>query len=76
IEFLLKTKEQIEEEENYAIESINKTPAQKAAKRMKPNEEVKDVKDLKQRLEIVPVEEDDVYTEATPLVRKVPIVDY
>nr|GFB66758.1 hypothetical protein [Tanacetum cinerariifolium] len=32
MEFLLKTKEQIEEEENKAIKSINETPAQKAAK--------------------------------------------
>nr|GEU62004.1 hypothetical protein [Tanacetum cinerariifolium] len=76
IEFLLKSKEQIEEEENRAIESINKTPAQKAAKRKKLNEEVKDVEEIKQHLEIVPDEDDDVYTEATPLARKVPAVDY
>nr|GEU42062.1 uncharacterized mitochondrial protein AtMg00810-like [Tanacetum cinerariifolium] len=73
MEFLLKTKEQMEEEENIAIESINETPAQKAAKRRKLNEEVED---LKQHLEIVPDEDDDVYTKATPLVRKVPVVDY
>nr|GEW04926.1 hypothetical protein [Tanacetum cinerariifolium] len=65
--FLLKTKEQLEEEENRAIHSINKTPAQKAAKRRKLNEEVED---LKRHLEIVPNEDDDVYTEATPLARK------
>nr|GEW93108.1 putative ribonuclease H-like domain-containing protein [Tanacetum cinerariifolium] len=35
IEFLLKSKEQLKEEENRAIESINETPAQKAAKRRK-----------------------------------------
>nr|GEY06235.1 hypothetical protein [Tanacetum cinerariifolium] len=35
IEFLLKSKEQIEEEENRAIQSINEPPAQKAAKRRK-----------------------------------------
>nr|GEV66813.1 hypothetical protein [Tanacetum cinerariifolium] len=46
IEFLLKSKEQIEEEENRAIEKI------------------------------VPDEDDDVYTEATPLARKVLVVDY
>nr|GFC68720.1 hypothetical protein [Tanacetum cinerariifolium] len=55
------------------LESINETPAQKAAKRRKMNE---DVEDLKQHLEIVLDEDDDVYTEATPLARKVPIVDY
>nr|GEV38566.1 hypothetical protein [Tanacetum cinerariifolium] len=73
IEFLLKSKEQLEEEKNRAIESINETIAQKAAKRRKLNEEVKD---LKQHLEIVPDEDNDVYTEATPLARKVPVVDY
>nr|GEU58212.1 hypothetical protein [Tanacetum cinerariifolium] len=73
IEFLLKTKEQMEEDENRVIQSINKTPTQKAAKRRKLNEEVED---LKRHLEIVPDEDDDVYTEATPLARKVPIVDY
>nr|GEV54866.1 uncharacterized mitochondrial protein AtMg00810-like [Tanacetum cinerariifolium] len=74
ITFLLKSKEQLEEEEeNRAIESINETPAQKAAKRRKLNEEVKD---LKQHLEIVPNEDDDVYTEASSLARKVLVVDY
>nr|GEW70431.1 putative ribonuclease H-like domain-containing protein [Tanacetum cinerariifolium] len=42
-------------------------------KRRKLNEEVED---LKRHLEIVPNEDDDVYTEATPLARKVPVVDY
>nr|GFA36771.1 hypothetical protein [Tanacetum cinerariifolium] len=46
---------------------------QKASKRRKLNEEVED---LKHHLEIVPDEDDDVYTEATPLARKVPVVDY
>nr|GEX20916.1 hypothetical protein [Tanacetum cinerariifolium] len=50
IEFLLKTKEHIEEKESRAIQSINETPAQNAAKRRKLNEEVKD---LKRHLEIV-----------------------
>nr|GEX94169.1 hypothetical protein [Tanacetum cinerariifolium] len=73
IEFLLKTKEQMEEEENKAIQSINETPTQKATKRRKLNEEVED---LKRHLEIVPHEDDDIYTEATPLARKVLVVDY
>nr|GFC37125.1 hypothetical protein [Tanacetum cinerariifolium] len=76
IEFLLKSKEQMEEEENIAIASINETPAQKAAKRRRLNEETEDVEELKQHLEIVSDEDDDVYTEATPLARKVPVVDY
>nr|GEV80920.1 hypothetical protein [Tanacetum cinerariifolium] len=73
IEFLLKSKEQIEEEENMAIQSIIEPAAQKAANMRKLNEEVEN---LKQHLEIVPDEDDDVYTEATPLARKVPVVHY
>nr|GEY65800.1 hypothetical protein [Tanacetum cinerariifolium] len=45
----------------------------KAAKRRKLN---KEVEDLKRHLEIVPDKDDDVYTKATPLARKVPVVDY
>nr|GEZ90101.1 hypothetical protein [Tanacetum cinerariifolium] len=67
IEFLLKLKEQIEEEERRAIQSINKTPAQNVAKMRKLNEEVAE---LNKHLEIVPDEDDDVFTEATPLARK------
>nr|GEY24802.1 hypothetical protein [Tanacetum cinerariifolium] len=67
------TKEQMEEEENRALQTINETPAKKATKRRKLNEEVED---LKRHLHIVPNEDDDVYTEATPLARKVPVVDY
>nr|GEU95801.1 hypothetical protein [Tanacetum cinerariifolium] len=67
------TKEQMDEEESRAIQSINETRAQKVAKRRKLDEEVKD---LKRHLEIVPDEDDDIYTEATPLARKVPVVDY
>nr|GEW12761.1 copia protein [Tanacetum cinerariifolium] len=73
IEFLLKTKEQMEEEKNRAIQSINETPAQKSAKRRKLNEEVED---LKRNLEIIPDEDDEIYTEATRLARKVPVMDY
>nr|GEX97068.1 hypothetical protein [Tanacetum cinerariifolium] len=43
-------KEQIEEEESKALQSINETPTQKAAKRRKLNEEVED---LKRHLEIL-----------------------
>nr|GEY06194.1 ribonuclease H-like domain-containing protein [Tanacetum cinerariifolium] len=60
-------KEQMKEEESRALQSINETPAQKAAKRRKLNEEVED---LKRHLEIVPNEDDEIYTEATPLARK------
>nr|GEX65826.1 hypothetical protein [Tanacetum cinerariifolium] len=62
--------------ESRAIALINETPAQKAAKRRRLNKEAEDVEELKQHLEIVPDEDDDVYTEATPLARKVPVVAY
>nr|GEV31664.1 ribonuclease H-like domain-containing protein [Tanacetum cinerariifolium] len=61
------TNQQIEEEDNKALQIINETPAKKAAKRRKLNEEVEY---LKRHLEIVPDKDDDVYTEATPLARK------
>nr|GEX40188.1 hypothetical protein [Tanacetum cinerariifolium] len=70
----LLSKEQIEKEENRALDNINKTQAQKAAKRRKLNEEVKDVEEIKQHLEIMP-DEDDVYTDASLLARKVPVVE-
>nr|GEX99618.1 copia protein [Tanacetum cinerariifolium] len=53
IRFLFKSREEIEEEDEEIIKSINETP-----------------------LEIVHDEDDDVFTEATPLGRKVPVVDY
>nr|GEU77506.1 hypothetical protein [Tanacetum cinerariifolium] len=71
MEFLLKSKEQIEEEESRAIAIINETPAQKAAKRRKLIEEAKEAESIKQNLQIVPNEDDDVFTEATPLARKI-----
>nr|GFC49135.1 hypothetical protein [Tanacetum cinerariifolium] len=73
MDFILKTKEQMEEEERRVMQSINETPTQKATKRRKLN---KEVEDLQRHLEIMPDEDDDVYTEATPLARKVPVVDY
>nr|GEV14378.1 hypothetical protein [Tanacetum cinerariifolium] len=56
VAFLLKTKEQIEEEENRALQKINETPAERAAKRRKLDEKVKE---LKRHLKIVPNEDDD-----------------
>nr|GEV43788.1 hypothetical protein [Tanacetum cinerariifolium] len=46
------------------------------AKRRKLNEEAQEDEDLKKRLEVVDDEDDDVFIEATPLARKVPVVDY
>nr|GEV84754.1 putative ribonuclease H-like domain-containing protein [Tanacetum cinerariifolium] len=53
VAFLLKTKEQIEEDENKALQTINETPVERAAKRRKLDEEVED---LKIHLQIVPNE--------------------
>nr|GEX38723.1 hypothetical protein [Tanacetum cinerariifolium] len=73
VDFLLKTKEHMEEEESRAMQTINETPVEKADKRRRLN---KEVEDLKRHLEIMLNEDDDVYTEATPLAQKVPVVDY
>nr|GEV62757.1 reverse transcriptase domain-containing protein [Tanacetum cinerariifolium] len=71
--FLLKTNEHIEEDKNRALQKLNETPAERAAKRRKLDEELDE---LKRHLQIVPNEDDDVYTEATPLAQKVPVVNY
>nr|GEV63934.1 hypothetical protein [Tanacetum cinerariifolium] len=68
--FLFKSREEIEEEDQEVLKSINETPAQKAAKRRKLNEEAQEAKDLKKCLEVVDDEDDDVFIEATPLARK------
>nr|GFB23933.1 hypothetical protein [Tanacetum cinerariifolium] len=49
--FLFKSREEMEEEDQEALKSINETPAQKAATRRKLNEEAQEVKDLKKHLE-------------------------
>nr|GEU89191.1 hypothetical protein [Tanacetum cinerariifolium] len=63
----------IEEDENRALKRLNETPVERATKRKKLDEEVEE---LKRYLQIVPNEDDDVYTEATSLARNVPVVDY
>nr|GEZ23929.1 hypothetical protein [Tanacetum cinerariifolium] len=74
--FLFKSREEMEEEDQEVFKSINETPAQKAAKRRKLNKEAQKVEDLKKHLEVVDNEDDDVFTEATSLARKLPVVDY
>nr|GEX39143.1 putative ribonuclease H-like domain-containing protein [Tanacetum cinerariifolium] len=73
VAFLEKTKEQMEEEDNKALKRASESQAEEASKKQKLDEEVAK---LKKHLQIVPNDEDDVYTEAIPLARKVPIVDY
>nr|GEX08548.1 hypothetical protein [Tanacetum cinerariifolium] len=74
--FLFKSREEMEEEDQEIIKSINETPAQKAAKRRKLSEKAQEAKDLRKHLEVVDDEDDDIFIEATPLSRKVHIVDY
>nr|GEY96201.1 DNA-directed DNA polymerase [Tanacetum cinerariifolium] len=74
--FLFKSREEIEEEDEEIIKSINETPAQKAPKRRELNKEAQKAKALKKQLEIVHDEDDDVLTEATPIGRKVHVVNY
>nr|GEV62983.1 hypothetical protein [Tanacetum cinerariifolium] len=73
VAFLQKTKEQMNEEDSRVLKRLNESKEEKAAKKQKLDEEVEE---LKRHLQIVPNNEDDVYTEATPLARKVPVVDY
>nr|GEX96725.1 hypothetical protein [Tanacetum cinerariifolium] len=60
--------------ERRALKRQSECSEEKAAKKQKYDEEVEE---LKKHLQIVPNDDDDdVYTEATPLSLKVPIVDY
>nr|GEV37460.1 hypothetical protein [Tanacetum cinerariifolium] len=45
-------------------------------KKFNSNKLDEEVEELKRHLQIVPNDDDDVYTEATPLAHKVPVVDY
>nr|GEV50163.1 hypothetical protein [Tanacetum cinerariifolium] len=71
--FLEKTKEQLEEEESRELKRTSESLKEKALKKQKLDEEVDE---LKKHIQIVPNNDDDVYTEATPLALKVPVVDY
>nr|GEV40962.1 reverse transcriptase domain-containing protein [Tanacetum cinerariifolium] len=73
VAFLEKSKEHLEEEESRALKRKTKSFKKKATKKQKLDEEVEE---LKKHLQIMPNNDDDVYTEATPLALKVPIVDY
>nr|GEY53601.1 xylulose kinase-1 [Tanacetum cinerariifolium] len=67
------TKEQMDEEYSRALKRLNESKKDKTTKKQKLDEEVKE---LKRHLQIVPNDEDDVYTEATSLALKVPVIDY
>nr|GEV57322.1 ribonuclease H-like domain-containing protein [Tanacetum cinerariifolium] len=70
--FLERTKEKIEEEDSRAHKRISESQEDKATIKKKLDEEVEE---LRKNLQIVP-NDDDVYTEATPLALKIPVVDY
>nr|GEX64227.1 hypothetical protein [Tanacetum cinerariifolium] len=55
------------------LKRTRKSLEEKTSKKQKLDEEVKE---LKKHLQIVPNDDDDVYTEALPLDLKVPVVDY
>nr|GEY76628.1 reverse transcriptase domain-containing protein [Tanacetum cinerariifolium] len=63
----------MEEEDSRALKRMSESQEDKASKKQKLDEEVEE---LRKHLMIVPNKDDDVYTEATPLALKVPIVDY
>nr|GEU59700.1 putative ribonuclease H-like domain-containing protein [Tanacetum cinerariifolium] len=74
VALLEKTKEQMEEEDGRALKRKTESSKEKVAKKQKLDEEVEE---LKKHLQIVPNDDDDdVYTEATPLALKVSVVDY
>nr|GEY83338.1 hypothetical protein [Tanacetum cinerariifolium] len=56
-----------------ALKRLSESQEDKAAKKQKLDEEVEE---LRKHLQIVPNDDDDVYTEATPLALKVHVVDY
>nr|GFD36789.1 hypothetical protein [Tanacetum cinerariifolium] len=65
---------QMEEEDSRALKRISESQEDKVAKKEKFD---KEVEELKRHLQIVPNnDDDDVYTEATPLARKVHVIDY
>nr|GFB15222.1 hypothetical protein [Tanacetum cinerariifolium] len=59
VDFPEKTKEQMEEEDSRALKRKTKSSEEKAAKKQKLEEEVEE---LKKHLQIVPNDEDGVYT--------------
>nr|GEU34282.1 hypothetical protein [Tanacetum cinerariifolium] len=71
--FLERVEEEVTGQEKEVSKRKSKSSKQRATKKQKINEEVKE---LKTHLQIIPNDEDDVYTEATPLALKVLVVDY
>nr|GEW04510.1 hypothetical protein [Tanacetum cinerariifolium] len=68
VAFLEKTKEQLEEEASRALKRTSESQEEKADKKQNLDEEVEE---LKKHLQIIPNDDDDVYTEAIPLALKI-----
>nr|GEZ23822.1 xylulose kinase-1 [Tanacetum cinerariifolium] len=73
VAFLEKSKEELEEEESRALKRKTESSEVKAVKKQELDAQVEEIK---KHLQIVPNDDDDVYTEVTPLALKVPVVDY
>nr|GEU32734.1 hypothetical protein [Tanacetum cinerariifolium] len=73
-EYARKLHEEINKDHEEFVQSFKL--AQKAAKRRKLSEKAQEAEDLRKCLEVVDDEDNDVFIEATPLARKVPVVDY
>nr|GEY52567.1 hypothetical protein [Tanacetum cinerariifolium] len=67
------TYDDIHDEDSRTLKRLSESQEDKETKKQKLDEEVEE---LRRHLQIVPNDEDDVYTEAIPLARKVPVVDY
>nr|GEY46044.1 hypothetical protein [Tanacetum cinerariifolium] len=67
VAFLEKSEKELEEEASRALKRKTESSEEKAVKKQKLDEEVEE---LKKNLQIIPNDEDDVYTEATPLALK------
>nr|GEV81925.1 hypothetical protein [Tanacetum cinerariifolium] len=73
VAFLEKGENELEEEASKQRKRKSETSKEKAAKKQNHD---KEVEELKTHLQILPNDEDDVYTEATPLALKIPVFDY
>nr|GEY05123.1 reverse transcriptase domain-containing protein [Tanacetum cinerariifolium] len=71
--FLERVEEEVTGQEEEGSKRKSESSKQRAAKKQRIDEETEE---LKTHLQILPNDEDDVYTEATPLALKVPVVDY
>nr|GFC71461.1 hypothetical protein [Tanacetum cinerariifolium] len=76
-EYARKLQDEINKEHEETYKNIDWNAAlDHAAKRRKLHEQAKEDEDLKKQLEVVDDEDNDVFIEATPIGRKVPVVDY